>query len=231
MARRVVILSIHLAAVLTPMALGWGFDDLGEFLANSARAALVAAIQSGGLVLLALGVDLNPLRTGLDSRAVSAGSDEDKRRQSLELALLAIASVALLVFLPHADRRGLLVFRSQALRWFGFALCCAGGLVRIFALRALGKQFSAYVVLQPGHRLVQSGIYAVVRHPLYLSLLLAGPGCALIFRSRLVWPILTLTAVFVLSRIRAEDALLAHTFADEFGGYRASTASLVPFLF
>ena len=107
-------------------------------------------------------------------------------------------------------------------------MCIAGGAIRILALRRLGQQFSAYVTLQPEHRLVEEGIYAWIRHPLYLSLLFAGPGVALLFRSELAWPILLVALLFVANRIRSEETLLASHFGVAFSRYRARTWALLP---
>lgn len=225
MLRRPLTLALHLAAVLTPMTLGWGLHDLSVFFANPARTGLFTAILAGSLSMLLLKIDLNPLREG-----GSSDTAPDRYWQSWGLIALALASLALLWFLPRADRLHLLTFRSQPLRWLGLVFCCTGGLIRILALRALGSQFSAYVTLQPGHRLIRHGVYSIIRHPLYLSLLLGAPGLALVFASQLVWPILAATTVFICSRIPAEDALLAQAFALEFELYQASTPAILPML-
>ena len=101
----------------------------------------------------------------------------------------------------------------------------------MLALSSLGSQFSAFVTLQSGHELVEHGIYAWIRHPLYLSLLLAGPGLTLVFRSQLVWPVLFGAWLFVANRIAREEALLASHFGSRFRGYRARTWALVPLLY
>jgi protein-S-isoprenylcysteine O-methyltransferase Ste14 len=217
---RAATLFAHLVFILTPILLGWGLTDLPAFFREPVRTLLLVAISLGSLSILLLRIDLNPLRT----------SEFPPCGQTLALTSMAVASVALLWFLPFADRRQILAISIPTLRWVGLALCCLGGAIRILALRQLGPQFSAYVTLQPDHRLVQSGIYSVVRHPLYLSLLLAGPGLALVFASQLVWPILIATLMFVRSRVHAEDALLAQAFAPEFDAYRASTPALLPLL-
>jgi protein-S-isoprenylcysteine O-methyltransferase Ste14 len=107
----------------------------------------------------------------------------------------------------------------------------AGAAVRIFALHALGENFSAYVTLQTGHQLIRHGIYNRIRHPLYLSLLLAPTGFALIFASKLALPIVVLAALFVLDRIRKEEELLASHFGSEFTAYRCRTRKLIPQMF
>jgi protein-S-isoprenylcysteine O-methyltransferase Ste14 len=104
-------------------------------------------------------------------------------------------------------------------------------IIRVAALRALGKNFSAYVTLQPNHRLVQDGIYAWIRHPLYLSLLLIPAGIALVFASLLAAPILILAVAFVFERTRREDRLLASRFGTEFDDYRRRARRLIPLVF
>jgi protein-S-isoprenylcysteine O-methyltransferase Ste14 len=220
MFRRCTILLTHVLSALVPMAVGWGVSDLPQFFAEPARAALVAAICAGAGAILILRIDLDPLRAGA----------ANTRKESWVLAAMAAASVVLLAFLPYADRNHLFQIPSEAARWFGLLLCCAGGVIRILALRQLGAQFSAYVTLQPDHQLIQTGIYSHIRHPLYLSLLLAGPGVAVVFSSQLVWPILAMTIAFITNRIKAEETLLAKTFPDSFPVYRDRTSALLPFV-
>ncbi len=92
----------------------------------------------------------------------------------------------------------------------------------------LGRRFSGLVAIQPGHRLVTSGVYGVIRHPSYLGLLVNSLGWALAFRS--VAGVL-LTALIIpplLARIRAEEALLRTQFGDEYEAYCARTPRLIP---
>jgi protein-S-isoprenylcysteine O-methyltransferase Ste14 len=219
--RRVFILSMHLFAILVPMALGWGFDDLSAFAANPVRAGLIILIVFGAAAVLWLRIDLDPLRVGAPATAIET--------QTL-LALTACA-IGLIAFLAYADRRHILTTANAALpwvRWAGLGLCAAGGTVRILALRQLGPQFSAYVTLQPQHQLVQSGIYSMIRHPLYLSLLLAGPGVALVFASQLVWPISLVAVIFTMNRIQLEERLLSKHFGGQFENYRGRSRKLLP---
>jgi protein-S-isoprenylcysteine O-methyltransferase Ste14 len=216
--RRIAILLLHVIAVLLPMLLGWGMYDWRGFLAEPARAALFAAILAGAVMLLLLKMDLNPLRNGHESDSA----------QGKLLLMLLIASLGLLVWLSRADRVGIAVFHSALVRWLGLGMCVIGAAIRVLALRRLGPQFSAYVTLQHRHRLIKRGIYGRIRHPLYLSLLLAGPGVALVFRSHLVWPILFVALVFIVDRIRREEALLASHFGASFSRYRARTWALLP---
>jgi protein-S-isoprenylcysteine O-methyltransferase len=212
------IVVIQLLPGLLLLTFGWGFDDLSTFLLNPARGGLMALILAAAITGLFLGLDLQPLRKG--SKPVG--------NQNLQLGVLLLLSLSLLWFLPFADRRRILTFKPNYWRYLGLLLCCVGVSVRILALKALGVHFSAYVTLQPNHRLVQEGIYNRIRHPLYLSLLLAPIGIALVFASYLALPILALAMAFVLDRIRKEERLLAEHFGLEFEDYRRDTWQLIP---
>jgi protein-S-isoprenylcysteine O-methyltransferase Ste14 len=217
MLRSSLILGVQLVPCILLMLLGWGFDDWRGFLGNPARAGLVALIFAGALAVVAFGLDFDPVRRG--SKPVGS--------QSLQLGILLGLSLFLVWFLPFADRRGVLTFTQSYWRYLGLSLCGSGVGVRILALRALGGQFSAYVTLQPNHRLVREGIYSRIRHPLYLSLLLAPFGIALVFASYLALPILVLALIFVFDRVRKEERLLAAHFGQEFEDYQRCTRRLV----
>ena len=58
------------------------------------------------------------------------------------------------------------------------ALC--GVFIRIKALLDLGKAFSMKVEIRTGQELVAKGLYATIRHPLYLASILIATGAPLI---------------------------------------------------
>ena len=200
------------------MGLGWGWRDLRAFLQDPARAGLLLVLLAAAAIASAMNLNLHPLRRGTAAAP----------RQTLQLAILAMLSLFLLWFLPFADRRSIWTMHAELWRYVGLALCAAGAAIRIAALRSLNEFFSAYVTLQPNHRLVQSGIYRSIRHPLYLSLLLAPVGVALVFKSWLALPIQLLAVIFVAERIGQEESLLAARFGDEWKNYRARTWKLIP---
>ena len=211
--------TIPLFATLLLILSGWGFNDWRGYFSHPARVALVAFAVAGAAMALVLGLDLEPLRRG----RLPTGT------QSLELLALTLSSIGLIWFLPFADRRHMFILgTSQVIRYGGLLIFGAGIVIRLAALASLGEQFSGYVTLQENHQLIESGIYSVVRHPLYLSLLLAGPGFALVFASRLVWPILAVTVTFIAVRIRQEERLLTTEFGRSYDEYRSRTWTLLP---
>ena len=80
-----------------------------------------------------------------------------------------------------------------------------------------------------GDRLVTSGIFAIVRHPMYAAwIVLNVPGLALLSRS---WPLLlTSLAPYVAFRllVHREDDYLERRFGTEYLAYRARVNALIP---
>lgn len=201
---------------------GWGFDDLSGFFAHPARAGFVAVALATMVWIFAWGLDLQPFRRG----------QAPVGWQRLGLVLLMLTALSLIFFLAYADRRSLLTFAgAESLRYLGLGLYAGGNVISLYALRALGKQYSGYVTLQNDHQLVDTGIYAVIRHPIYLRALMVFVGLPLLFRSWLVLPVLPLGAWFVCYRIRREERLLAETFGEQYRAYSGRTRRLLPYLY
>ncbi|SAL19837.1 isoprenylcysteine carboxyl methyltransferase [Caballeronia udeis] len=161
---------------------------------------------------------------------VSPGVREDRGNRWV---ILAFAIIGLLsAYLPaYTDRKGFWTLDGGTLRWFGVALFIAGGALRIWPVFVLGHRFSGLVAIQPGHTLVTTGTYSVIRHPSYLGLLVNSLGWALAFRSGVGVLLTVLTILPLVARIRSEEALLHAQFGAEYNAYRARTSRLIPGLY
>ena len=93
-----------------------------------------------------------------------------------------------------ADRFDFLVFGGENVRWLGVLLYAIGGALRLAPTFMLGKRFSGLVAIQPGHRLVTTGLYGMIRNPSYLGLIIYSLGWAIAFRSWLGIVLVALTA-------------------------------------
>jgi protein-S-isoprenylcysteine O-methyltransferase Ste14 len=99
------------------------------------------------------------------------------------------------------------------------------------SVQHLGKQFRLRAGLYVGHELVRTGPYAIVRHPIYASLLCILL-CTLLLLTPWEWILVSLAFFFLGTeiRVRAEDKLLASRFAEEFREYRDKVPAYVPFI-
>ena len=161
---------------------------------------------------------------------LSSGEREDRDNRWVIAALVIIGLVQ--AYLPaYTDRKGFWTFDGDSLRWLGAVLFIAGGVLRIWPVFVLGHRFSGLVAIQPGHTLVTTGMYGVIRHPSYLGLLVNSLGWAFAFRSGVGVLLMLLTIPPLVARIRSEEALLHTQFGAEYDAYRARTSRLIPGLY
>jgi len=161
---------------------------------------------------------------------LSPGVREDRGNRWVIAALGVIGLIA--GYLPaYTDRIGFWVLDGNGLRWLGVVLFAAGGALRLWPVFVLGRRFSGLVAIQPGHALVTTGIYGVIRHPSYLGLLVNAAGWALAFRSGVGLLLVALMLPVVLARINAEERLLRAQFGSAYDAYRDRTARLIPGLY
>jgi protein-S-isoprenylcysteine O-methyltransferase Ste14 len=161
---------------------------------------------------------------------IGSGVREDRSNRWVVAALGALGIID--AYLPaYTDRMDFLTFGGEGVRWAGFLLYTAGGVLRIAPVFVLGRRFSGLVAIQPEHRLVTGGLYGVIRHPSYLGLFVLALGWGLAFRSGVGVAIAVLMLIVVFARIESEERLLSETFGAEYDAYRKRTWRLVPYLY
>lgn len=110
----------------------------------------------------------------------------------------------------------------------GIALTWLGAAQAIWARQSIGQVWSARVALKQGHRLIRSGPYAVVRHPIYTGLLVAAAGTALVTGE---WRGVLAVALLLAAhsrKARREESLLTSEFGEQYADYRRSAGFLFP---
>ena len=145
-------------------------------------------------------------------------------RAGLALECLAIA-MALNIRLPASA--------SPDVPRIAASLICAtlGILLGWTAVPHLGRQFRIQAGLYEDHELVRTGPYAVVRHPIYASLL-SMLLCTALLLTPWVWAVVSV-AVFIAGteiRVHTEDRLLESRFGEAFRDYRRRVPAYVPFV-
>jgi protein-S-isoprenylcysteine O-methyltransferase Ste14 len=196
--------------------LGWG--GFAAFFSHPARIALTIALFALSGAALFSGGNLSP------------GVREDRANRWVIVAFSLIGLLA--GYLPaYTDRKEFWTLDGDSIRWLGVVLFAAGGALRLWPVFVLGRRFSGLVAIQPGHTLVTSGVYGIIRHPSYLGLIVNSLGWALAFRSGVGVLLTALMIPPLLARIRAEEALLRTQFGNEYDAYRRRTARLIPGLY
>ena len=120
---------------------------------------------------------------------------------------------------------------NVVLQVFAVALVIFSIWLAISAISELGKQWSFAARLIEDHKLVTSGVYRIVRNPIYTAMfgMLLATGIAFSH-----WIVLIVAAVIFLIgariRIKAEENLLRGMFLSEYDRFAARVPALIPFV-
>jgi protein-S-isoprenylcysteine O-methyltransferase Ste14 len=111
----------------------------------------------------------------------------------------------------------------------GALLIAAGAVLVLRGTRDLGRNLTPLPHPRSGATLVQTGIYARVRHPIYGGIIVAAAGWGLVTASVAALAMaLVIWGFFVVKSMR-EEAWLVERF-PEYPSYRARTRRLIPWI-
>jgi protein-S-isoprenylcysteine O-methyltransferase Ste14 len=143
---------------------------------------------------------------------------------ALQFALLALALALGLLDLSGWDESV-----REGLRRIGVLGVSAGVVLAVFSVVGLGRSLTAMPAPLDGAALKTGGPYAVVRHPIYTSLLLLVLGWCLLTTPWVLIPF-GLLAVVLDAKRQVEERWLHATY-PEYAAYRARVRwALVPFV-
>ena len=118
------------------------------------------------------------------------------------------------------------------LRWTGVVFALLGFSLLQWAQNTLGKNWSDTPRMMKEQRLITSGPYSFIRHPIYTAFLMILGSILFISANwfiGLTW--LAMTVLEVASRIGFEENLMLEYFGDQYREYGKSTGRLIPRLF
>ena len=144
--------------------------------------------------------------------------------------LLPLTAGFILIF--HGGRHPLIygpLFHSLASRIAGAVMTIAGLTFAVWGRVHLGKYWSGIITLKEGHRLIRTGPYRLVRHPLYTGFLTGVLGSALVAATGDALAGFAVMLIAYLIKIRREEALLTREFGEEYLQFKREVPQLVPF--
>lgn len=160
------------------------------------------------------------------ARSAPRGASHERSASRLVHLGAAVASLALLVTRPLE----VAIPGGPIVAVAGDAVTGIGLAIAVWARIHLGANWSGRIELKEGHRVVRTGPYGWVRHPIYSGIVIAIAGGALVAgeATALLTPVVMLAAY--LRKVRMEEAVLLRTFGDEYEAYRRDVRALVPFV-
>ncbi|MFA5299302.1 MAG: isoprenylcysteine carboxylmethyltransferase family protein [Lutibacter sp.] len=123
-------------------------------------------------------------------------------------------------FVPHTNFIGII----------GLIFCIFGAVISCWSRYKLGRNWSLSVQKKENHELIQSGMYKIVRHPIYTGLLLVFTGNTIIvgdYRGIIAVLIVFISFWFKLTK---EEKLLMENFGNQYIEYKKRTKALIPYI-
>jgi protein-S-isoprenylcysteine O-methyltransferase Ste14 len=162
-------------------------------------------------------------------KAAPASSSESRASRWRHLLLTSAAQI--LIFLPVHGLRQRYLPASAIVTAAGLTLNTMGLALAIWSRRCLGRYWSGEITIKVEHRLIRSGPYRILRHPIYTALLSLYLGTAIVsgeLHALIGWVLVLLA---YLRKIRLEEANLMKAFGPEYRDYRADSWALLPGVF
>ncbi len=116
----------------------------------------------------------------------------------------------------------------QVISWVLLIICIIPIISGVVMLRKVGKPTDE---LEATTRLVTSGIYRLIRHPLYASLLFLAWGIFFKSPSLLNGCLVAVATAFLYATARADENECLLKFGEEYGRYMRRTKMFIPFVF
>ncbi len=153
--------------------------------------------------------------------------NEQKEKLFFRLFALAFLLLPFYFLTPWIDFAS--IFLPAWLRWGGGGIVCLGIGLFCWAHNALGKNWTAVLALSSEHKMVQSGPYRHIRHPMYSAFFIIGIGFVILSANWLVGIIylVPLLAMY-LSRASSEEKMMIDRFGDSYRLYMKHTGRLFP---
>lgn len=123
-----------------------------------------------------------------------------------------------------------LVSHSHASAELGLVLTVAGLGFSLWARFALGRNWSGTVTIKRDHKLVRSGPYAIVRHPIYSGILLALLGTAIALGHLGAFVGLAVAALALRLKTLSEESFMVEQFGAQYSAYQREVKGLIPFV-
>lgn len=122
------------------------------------------------------------------------------------------------------------VEHTNTVGYIGLAFAIIGAIIACYARFLLGKNWSLSVQQKNEHELIQSGIYGIVRHPIYLGMLLLFIGNGIIVGDYRAIIAVLIVFISIWFKLKKEEQLLIAIFGEKYRAYQQKTKRIIPFI-
>jgi protein-S-isoprenylcysteine O-methyltransferase Ste14 len=153
------------------------------------------------------------------------------RREVLYRVLTLAGAMLMFGFIPDGERADTPLWPvASIIGWLLACLVICGFLFTWWARIHLGQLWSSSVTRKEHHHVVDSGPYAIVRHPIYTGLLLAIIATVLLRVTIITLTGSALIAAGIYVKARVEEEFLRQQLGESYDAYARRVPMLLPLL-
>ena len=183
-------------------------------------AVLFIPLFIAGVVMLVRSPELLEKRLSAKERA---------SEQSLVVKLSGLLFVAVFVIAGFNWRYGWCVLPEWAV-WSAVVIFLVGFMLYAEVLRE-NVYLSRTIEVQTGQKVIDTGLYAIVRHPMYTATILLFLAMPLVLSSPLSFALMLLYIPLIIKRIKHEEALLERELEGYSDYMRRVKYRLIPYIY
>ena len=166
---------------------------------------------------------------GIKDKLKTAEKEMSKGLKILSVIITAIGGPGLILYLiapPWWTWTHLPL--GELIQWLGIVLAIPPIFFLVWVHRHLDTQWSIALELREEHKLITSGPYKRIRHPMYLGIFVYTIGLMLISSDLLVFIFFAFSIWVNYIRIPDEEQMMIDEFGDEYREYMKHTGKLLP---
>ena len=166
---------------------------------------------------------------GIQEKLKAAERDMGRGFKILTAVITGIGAVGLVLYLLSPPWWTWTRFPlGEWLQWLGIIVAIPPIFYLIWVHRHLDTQWSIALELQEDHKLITSGPYKRIRHPMYLGIFVYTIGLILISSDLLVLLFFGFSIWVNYRRIPDEEQMMIEEFGDDYLEYMKQTGKLLP---
>jgi protein-S-isoprenylcysteine O-methyltransferase Ste14 len=146
------------------------------------------------------------------------------------VALILFAGCVVLGRLFDVSAQSELWQRTLALGVLSDCIVLAGAAFTVWARVTLGRNWSAEVTFKADHELIQSGPYALARHPIYTGLILMALGTAINYGRAIGFALFLSLCGGLWWKAHQEEQIMSKHFPDAYAEYKTRVRAIIPFV-
>ncbi len=119
---------------------------------------------------------------------------------------------------------------SWPLMFTGISICLMATFIRVKGHLDLKHGFSTRIEMHEKQKLVTTGIYTIIRHPMYLAIIVLLAGACIMLKAVFSWLFFLINFYALQARIKKEEEFLLASF-PEYTEYMKKTYKLFPYIY